>query len=403
MVYQGYRDHKEAIGSPEELIRRVFLQGLPSWLRELLALKEGDSVQSLVEASQRLWNARVGVSSHDEPPKLPAEPRRSGIAEISRDAPRTYRGSAYISDRHLFVGDVKEKVTFADSVPFRMARGEELHSPLGIKGARERSAFEENQISYEGERQLTEAAVQTVSEVSEITAQGPCGRPLVKIRVGGVAVTAFIDTGSEVTLLKMVLHNNDSKRIYHEGRGLRGVSGRLFEATSEWDVDVSFGNGRRIRKCCHRLCLVEGIDFPGDVLIGMDFLQRFCYQLVHNHTPQRDYLKLQGIILPITYAVGTTLGITAVAEFTPQNHCQKLALRRTTLCPPRSGRYVLVTVPQTFNDKEVILEAATDKVVVPRTVVVPENGTASVWVVNGGARPIHLHNWQLEHYALWWI
>jgi len=95
MVYQGYRDHKEAIGSPEELIRRVFLQGLPSWLRELLALKEGDSVQSLVEASQRLWNARVGVSSHDEPPKLPAEPRRSGIAEISRDAPRTYRGSAY--------------------------------------------------------------------------------------------------------------------------------------------------------------------------------------------------------------------------------------------------------------------------------------------------------------------
>jgi len=90
MVYQGYRDHREAIGSPEELIRRVFLQGLPSWLRELLALKEGDSVQSLVEASQRLWNARVGVSSHDEPPKLPAEPRRSGIAEISRDQPRAY-------------------------------------------------------------------------------------------------------------------------------------------------------------------------------------------------------------------------------------------------------------------------------------------------------------------------
>ncbi|XP_037781188.1 uncharacterized protein LOC119577706 [Penaeus monodon] len=300
MVYQGYRDHREAIGSPEELIRRVFLQGLPL-ARELLALKEGDSVQSLVEASQRLWNARVGVSSHDEPPKLPAEPRRPGIAEISRDQPRAYHQE--ISDRQSLLGMSKRR-TCSTRVPL--------------------SEWPERRSS-------------THLWVPKEPKKGPCGRPLVKIRVGGVDVTAFIDTGSEVTLLKMgASQTMTPKRIYHEGRGLRGVSGRLFEATSEWDVD-----------------------------------------LVHNHTPRRDYLKLQGIILPITYAVGTTLGITAVAEFTPKNHLVVI---------------VLVTVPQTFNGKEVLLEAATDKVVIPRTVVVPENGIASVWVVNGGGRPIHLHN-----------
>lgn len=40
IVYQGYRDYPGAIGEPEELLSRVFLQGLPSWLREVLAIKE---------------------------------------------------------------------------------------------------------------------------------------------------------------------------------------------------------------------------------------------------------------------------------------------------------------------------------------------------------------------------
>lgn len=43
--------------------------------------------------------------------------------------------------------------------------------------------------------------------------------------------------------------------------------------------------------------LVEGLDIPG-VLIGMIFLRRFCCQFVHNQTLQKDYLGLQGIILP---------------------------------------------------------------------------------------------------------
>lgn len=66
LVYQGYRDYPVAIGVPDELIRRVFLQGLPHWLREALALKEDDSLPSLVDAAQRIWNLRM-TSSKDGP------------------------------------------------------------------------------------------------------------------------------------------------------------------------------------------------------------------------------------------------------------------------------------------------------------------------------------------------
>jgi len=66
VVYQGVRDYPRAIGMPEELIRRVFLQGLPQWLREALALKEEDSLQALVDAAQRCWSIRVGNGKRAE-------------------------------------------------------------------------------------------------------------------------------------------------------------------------------------------------------------------------------------------------------------------------------------------------------------------------------------------------
>lgn len=76
-VYQGYRDHKEAIGDPSELIRRVFLSGIPPWLRDFLALKEDCPPSRLAEAAQRVWNSRNGIrhrestTRHQSPNDLP--------------------------------------------------------------------------------------------------------------------------------------------------------------------------------------------------------------------------------------------------------------------------------------------------------------------------------------------
>lgn len=60
-VYQGYRDHPEAVGDPSQLVKRVFLSGLPTWLRDFLALKEDGSPSQIAEAAQRIWNSRHGI------------------------------------------------------------------------------------------------------------------------------------------------------------------------------------------------------------------------------------------------------------------------------------------------------------------------------------------------------
>ncbi|ROT62221.1 hypothetical protein C7M84_019943 [Penaeus vannamei] len=69
-----------------DLIRRVFLQGLPRWIREAVVVKEEAELCNLVETTQRVWSLREsegpGVSS---PTRSPFRPRflqqpRSGVA-----------------------------------------------------------------------------------------------------------------------------------------------------------------------------------------------------------------------------------------------------------------------------------------------------------------------------------
>lgn len=50
-VYQGYSYHPEAVGDPSQLVKKVFLSGLPTWMRGFLALKEDGS------PPQSFWHA----------------------------------------------------------------------------------------------------------------------------------------------------------------------------------------------------------------------------------------------------------------------------------------------------------------------------------------------------------
>lgn len=60
-VYQGHRDHREAIGDPSQLVKWVFLSGLPAWLRDFLALKEDGCPAQIAEGLNKIWNSRHGI------------------------------------------------------------------------------------------------------------------------------------------------------------------------------------------------------------------------------------------------------------------------------------------------------------------------------------------------------
>jgi len=68
MVYQGLRDYPRAIGDPDDLIRRVFLQGLPRWIREAVVVKEEAELCNLVETTQRVWSFRESEGPRVSPP-----------------------------------------------------------------------------------------------------------------------------------------------------------------------------------------------------------------------------------------------------------------------------------------------------------------------------------------------
>jgi len=64
-IYQGYRDHPESIGNPEQLIRRMFLQAVPNWLRDFLTIKEDEPPSVIAEFAQRIYNTRMGICQYD--------------------------------------------------------------------------------------------------------------------------------------------------------------------------------------------------------------------------------------------------------------------------------------------------------------------------------------------------
>ncbi|ROT74494.1 hypothetical protein C7M84_007002 [Penaeus vannamei] len=77
-VYQGYRDHCKAIGDPSELVKRVFLSGIPAWLQDFLSVKEDGIPTQIAETAQRIWNSHNGIRHSDTSPaeENPYHPNR---------------------------------------------------------------------------------------------------------------------------------------------------------------------------------------------------------------------------------------------------------------------------------------------------------------------------------------
>lgn len=51
------------MGAPDEVMRRIFLQRLPIWLREAIMLQEEGPLPQLVDAAQKFWSLRTSGGS----------------------------------------------------------------------------------------------------------------------------------------------------------------------------------------------------------------------------------------------------------------------------------------------------------------------------------------------------
>jgi len=126
----------------------------------------------------------------------------------------------------------------------------------------------------------------------------PKGRPTIQVRVNNAVLTAFVDTGSEVTILKAsVASNMPDTKILHSSKTLQGVAGAPMSVLGEMDVGFTIGKS----KLLHRVCVADKINFPGDLLMGMDFLRRLDMRLVTSNKFSGAYLLLGGVHFSVKY------------------------------------------------------------------------------------------------------
>ena len=226
------------------------------------------------------------------------------------------------------------------------------------------------------------------------------------MKISGTFVTVFVDTGSEVTIIKEeARHRMDLGRLCHRSRALRGVGGMHLDTLGEADAAFELSP---VLKVIHRLVIVDKLTFPGDILLGMDFLRRMRHELIYNLLPEKSTLNIAGVAFPVTYCDNKSLCIAPVyskvhdvadvssLHRVPETTTEggvKLHVYRSNVIPPYSAKFVQTRVPTTFKDgDQVLLQPQQHPLLIPHAVERVRGNFVRVLVTNVSRQPFRLTN-----------
>jgi len=141
-----------------------------------------------------------------------------------------------------------------------------------------------------------------------VSTQSLRGRPLAVLSAEGKPTKCFIDTGSQVTLIKRTVLNRldpDGKlRQRSSDKVLRGVSGTPMHPAAEVTLRYDLG-----QNTVEHPTLMADLDFPGDVLIGIDLLRSLNFTLRSKANSSHGELVLGDCQYPVVFTEARSLKI----------------------------------------------------------------------------------------------
>lgn len=181
----------------------------------------------------------------------------------------------------------------AETVPFSQAREVTFPAPLArtLQGTIGFACSKHRHIAATG--------------MSTLSLQG---RPLAVLSAEGKSILSFTDTGSQITLIKRAVLNQldpDGKlRHRPSDKVLRGVSGTHMHPAAE--VTLRYDLGQR---AIEHPTLIADLDFPGDILMGIDLLRSLNFTMRAKAGSSHGELVLGDHTYPVVFTEARSLKI----------------------------------------------------------------------------------------------
>ncbi|ROT74690.1 putative Retrotransposon protein [Penaeus vannamei] len=381
-VQQGVCDYPQDIGNAEGLMQRTSREGLPGWLWGQLLWHDFPSARKMIEKCQAVWDSVVGAR-HTLPDAhgllrigqssslWPSQPSTRNRMVLGLDHPGQYPDAT--TPGLEFYGDLLPQValvggTPASAVPDTGSQSARIPattlprrwSPHRMAGA--------TTVVRRGTRDLCfplakaawvecpslRAAVLAHRELNNQPRTRFTGRLMIVLEVEGKPFSCFLDTGSEVTMVKReAVTCLPGVHLHASSRALQGVSGQPTPAVAEVDLALTIH-----RKLSH----------PLDLSLCQE-LRGACHD-VADETPE---------------AVETP----ELSQFPSPVAVSPVHVAEETVIEARSGKLVAATVTRSSPDdtRLAIVETCTDHLTVPCTLVTVQGCCSSVWVVDLHPKP----------------